>query len=163
MPVEKDEFELVPMSPIRRMERRLEHLESTSGLDAKGFLKEMVDIIKMNQMLVDELAKANDSLRIEISKLPSRLDELVAHLTELLTYIKASATEETVTGSFKPLVEKFDQLIEANKKIADSNQSMLSALEEIDKKLKRPMLPPRPVPRMLPPPPRPLPIKTITQ
>ena len=158
MPVEKSEFELVPMSPIRRLERRLDRVESTSTLDARGFLKEMVDIIKMNQMLVDELAKANDSLRIEISKLPSRLDDLIGHMTELLTYIKASAAEEAVpASSFKPLVEKFDQLIEANKKIVDSNQIMVSVLEQLDKKLKRRPLAHLPVPKMLPPPPKPLP------
>jgi len=160
MEKQHDEFELIPMSPIRRLERRLEHIESTTGIDAKGVLAEMIDIIKMNQMLVDELAKANDALRIEISRLPSKLEELIGHLTELLTYIKASATEETVPGSaFKSLVDKFDLLIEANKKIAEGNQSMLSALEEIDKKLKRPpmpmLAPPKPV-RLLPPPPKPI-------
>jgi len=134
-----EEFELIPMSPIRRLERRMENIESNSGTDTKGVLAEMIDIIKMNQMLVDELAKANDALRIEISRLPAKIEELISHLTELLTYIKASATEETVPSSaFKPLAEKFDQLIETNKKIADGNLNVIAALEEIDKKLKRP-------------------------
>lgn len=157
MPIEKqEEFEIVPMSPIRRLERRLDQLESTSGVDTRSFLKEIVDIIKMNQMLVDELAKANDSLRIEISKLPSKLEELINHLTELLSYIKASAAEEAAPATaFKPLVDKFDKLIEANKRIVEGNQSILSALEEIGQKLKRRPLPPRahmkPV-KMMPPP-----------
>jgi len=157
MPIEKqEEFEIVPMSPIRRLERRLDHIESTSGVDARSFLKDMVDIIKMNQMLVDELAKANDSLRIEISKLPARLEELISHLKELLSYIKASAAEEAVPSTaFKPLVEKFDKLIETNKRVAENNQSMLSALEEINKKLKRRPFRPH-VPVKMPPPPKPM-------
>ncbi len=165
MEKQHEEFELIPMSPIRRLERRLEHIESTTGTDARGILAEMIDIIKMNQMLVDELAKANDALRIEVSRLPSKLEDLISHLTELLTYIKASAIEETVPASaFKPLIDKFDLLIETNKKIAEGNQSVISTLEEIDKKLKRPPLPmlapPQPA-RLLPPLQRPFQPKPI--
>jgi len=147
------------MSPIRRLERRIDQIESTSGgADTKGVLAEMIDIIKMNQMLVDELAKANDALRIELSRLPGRLEELIDRMTELLTYIKASAAEESSpAASFKPLAEKFDLLIEENKRVVESNQSMLLALEEIDKKLRRPAIPMSPQPvRVLPPPQRPI-------
>ncbi|MDI6798554.1 MAG: hypothetical protein QMD12_00955 [Candidatus Aenigmarchaeota archaeon] len=152
----QEEFELIPISPIRRLEKRIEQLESADFIDTKGFLREMVDIIRMNQQLVDELAKANDALRIEISRLPARLEEVVNSINELLTYIKASATEETgapTPMSFKPLTDKLDQLIEQNKKIVESNQALSAVLSEIGEKLKRPlmpirkpMLPPKPMP-----------------
>jgi len=151
----QEEFELIPMSPIRRLEKRIEQLESTGGMDTKGFLREIVDIVRMNQQLVDEIAKANDALRIEVSKLPARLEEVASNLSELLTYIKASATEEggaPVPVSFKPLTDKLEQLIEQNKKIVESNQALSTALAEIGEKLKRPLTPirkptlPRPFP-----------------
>jgi len=143
----REEFELIPVSPIRRLERRIDQLES-GGMDPKGFLKEIIDIIKMNQQLVDELAKANDALRIEISRLPSRLEDVTDNLKELISYIKASAAEEGAPGpSFKPLVDKMDKLIEANTKIVESSQSMLSVLEDIGSKLKRrPLIPVRKLP-----------------
>jgi len=143
----REEFELIPVSPIRRLERRIDQLES-GGVDPKSFLREIIDIIKMNQQLVDELAKANDALRIEISKLPSRLEDVTNNLNELISYIKASVAEEGAPGpSFKPLVDKMDKLIEANTKIVESNQSMLSVLEDIGSKLKRrPLMPIRKLP-----------------
>lgn len=147
MPKDEEEFELVPLSPIRRLEKRIEKLESTSaGLDVKEFFRELVAIIRMNQEIVDELAKANDALRIELSKIPGRLDELTRNLNELLTYIKAAAAEEATQISpeaFKSLAEKMDQLIETNKKIIENNDTMTSLLESIEKKL-RPPLPPKP-------------------
>ena len=140
---EKEEFELVPLSPIRRLEKRIEQLETSPRADSKDLLKEWVEIVKMNQQLVDQLAKADDALRIEISKLPAKIDNLVENLNELLSYIKASATEEaTPAASLKPVADKLDQLIDANKKLFESNQNMLSALEDIGQKLKRPILPP---------------------
>jgi len=156
-----EEYELVAVSPLRRMEKRIEELEqSHATFDVKEFYREMVDIIRMNQQLVDELAKANDALRIELSRLPARIEELVSNLKELLSYIKASATEEqtgmgsggqAVAEGMKPLAQKLDVLIETNKKIVDNNQALLNVLEEMDNKLRRSPMPPpgmrRPMPQ----------------
>ena len=142
---ERDEFELVPLSPLRRLEKRIDQLESTPGGDSKDFVKEIIDIVRMNQQIVDELAKANDSLRIELSKLPSRMDELINNMSELISFIKASATEETSgPTNFQPLVEKFDQLIQENKKIVEINQGLLDSIEQLQSSLKKQALPPRP-------------------
>ena len=149
---EQEEYELIPVSPLRRLEKRIEQVEaSTPAIDVKEVFREVVDIVRMNQQLVDELAKANDALRIELSKLPGRMEEMINNLNELISFIKASASEEAAPSgeSFKPLVDKLDVLIETNKKIIENNQAVLSALGEIDKKLRRP--PPMPVRRpMLP-------------
>jgi len=146
MAVEKqqEEFELIPMSPLRRLEKRIDQLESSPGVDTRDFFREIVDIVRMNQQIVDELAKSSDALRIEISKLPSKIENLVNSLNEMLSYIKASAMEEAGVSSpnFNPLVEKLDQLIEGNKKMVESNQSVLSELDSISRKLVRPALSP---------------------
>jgi len=152
-----DEYELVPMSPLRRMEKRIELLEQSGTMDNKEFYREMVDIIRMNQQIVDEIAKANDALRIEISRLPARMEELISNMKELVSFIKASATEEisSNTESFGPIIGKLDELIQTNKKIAESNQVVMSALDEMDKRFRKPVLPPLPPgrkPLLLPPP-----------
>ncbi|MBI2545264.1 MAG: hypothetical protein HYW22_01535 [Candidatus Aenigmarchaeota archaeon] len=143
---EDDEYELIPMSPIRRLERRMEKLESTSsGLDVGSFFKELVAIIRMNQEIVDELAKSSDSLRIELSKLPAKLDQVTSGLNELLTYIKVAAVEETAKSApedVKLLSDKLDQLVEINKRLAESNENLTALMESMDKKMKP--LPPRP-------------------
>lgn len=140
-----EEFELIPISPMRRLERRLEKMESTKGVDVKEFFGQLVDIVKMNQQLVDELAKANDSLRIEISKLPGKLDELINDLNELLAFIKASAGAEAgeaaSSNNLDPLLKKMDALIEGNKKIVESNESMMDSIDSMSKVRKPPMKP----------------------
>jgi len=147
-----EEYELVPLSPIRKMEKRIRRLEETPGMDSKDFFKEIVEMVRMNQQIVEEIAKANDALRIEISKLPAKLDELIANLNELLSFIKASAVEEGPVGeSMKPMLERMDALIEGNKKIAEGTQAMLDAVDELSEKMKKPAYP-RPPMRLLPPP-----------
>jgi hypothetical protein len=141
------EYELIPVSPLRKLERRMEEIESrSSGLDSKEFYKELVEIIRMNQQLVDELAKANDALRIELSRLPSRLEDMIGKLDELISFIKASAGEDYGAPSIdtmKPLLDKMAEIVDTNKKIAESNQAVLDSIGDMEKKMKRPLpLPP---------------------
>ena len=158
MPEEREEYELIPVSPLRKLEKRIEELEaSRAAVNMREFLKEIVDIIKMNQSLVNELTKANDALRLEIAKLPPKIEELTKGINELIGYIKAAAVEEIpparggVPGeTLKALLEKMNEVSEGNKRIVEVTQAVLSALEEIDKKLRGPpkirrppLLPPR--------------------
>jgi len=147
-----DEYELVPMSPLRRMEKRIELLEQSGTGDNKEFYREMVDIIRMNQQIVDELAKANDALRIEISKLPAKMEELISHMKELISFIKASATEETMgTVASAPTNKKLEELIETNKKIVENNQAVLGVLEDLGRKLTKPPVTPMMMRKPMPP------------
>jgi regulator of replication initiation timing len=148
----EQEFELIPISPLRRLERRIDEVERKSQhFDSKEFYKELVDIIRMNQQIVDEMAKANDALRIELSKLPSRMEQTLARLDELVAFIKASAGDEggEVGGAsgMQPVVEQLAAIAETNKKILETNQALLSATEDLQKKMKRPALPAPPMRR----------------
>lgn len=153
MPLDVDdkEYELIPVSPIRRLEKRLERLESTSTGNTKDFLSDVVDIVKMNQLLVDELAKSNDALRIELSKLPGKLDELIMQMKEIISFIKSAGEEETAPipkDIMKPVVDKLDELIKSNKSMSEKNESLLEVLDEISKRMRRPHVPlarPRPL------------------
>jgi predicted transcriptional regulator len=151
---DQEEYELIPVSPLRRLEKRIEGLETASpGVNVQEIFKEVLEIVRMNQELVDELAKANDALRIEISKLPAKMDDLINNLNELISFIKASATEEVPTGeSYRPIVDKLEELIQTNKKIAEGNQTVLNALEEMNEKLKKPLPPLPPIKKPLLPP-----------
>ena len=148
------EYELIAVSPLRKLEKRMEEIETKSGgMDSKEFYRELVEIIRMNQQLVDELAKANDALRIELSRLPSRLEDMIGKLDELISFIKASASEDYSGGppvmptgpsidSMKPLLDKMAEIVDSNKKIVDSNQAVMESLQDMEKKMKKPPLPP---------------------
>lgn len=156
MPEEEEEFELVPISPLRRLEKRLDKIESTKGVDVKDFFSQLVEIVRMNQQLVDELAKANDALRIELSKLPGKLDDLIGNLNELISFIKASAGSEAAEAAaagadLKPLLKKMDSLIDLNKKIVNSNETMMATMDQLTMKMKRRLPPPSMRKRTLPP------------
>jgi uncharacterized coiled-coil protein SlyX len=140
---EQEEYEIIPVSPLRKLEKKVEQLEaSTSVTNAKDIFKEVVDVMRMNQQIIDDLSKANDALRIELSKLTVKLEELAGSLKELLSYIKASAEEEySQPQDADQVVGKLNELVEANKKVVESNQALLNALGDMDRKMRRPLLP----------------------
>jgi predicted nuclease with TOPRIM domain len=158
---QQDEYELIPLSPLRRLEKRIDEIEKSPDVDVKEFFHELVDILRMNQELVDELVKTNDALRVELSRLPGKIEDLTKNLSELITYIKAAATEEATSGvqpigptveQSPDVVEKLNQLVETNKKIVETNETISDLLETIENRLKpsvairKPMmLPPKPL------------------
>lgn len=151
----EDEYELIQLSPIRKLEKRIAQLESSNvGVDTKAFFQEFVDIVKMNQQLVDEVIKANNTLRVELSRLPGKIEEMSKGVNELLSYIKAAAIEEVnpaATESFKVMPEKMDKLIELNKRIVESNETLANLMDTMDRKMRpvmpfrKPMMPSKPL------------------
>jgi hypothetical protein len=145
----QEEFELIPVTPLRRLEKRIEELERKASINERELYREIIQIVRMNQEIVDALIKANDSLRIELSKLPLKLEELTKKIDELIELIKAAGEEETepkVSVDDKPLIEKIEKLTEINNKILENNEALISLLEEISKKLTKPIppIPPKP-------------------
>jgi ferric iron reductase protein FhuF len=145
----QEEFELIPVTPLRRLEKRIEELEKKASINERELYREIIQIVRMNQEIVDALIKANDSLRIELSKLPLKLEELTKKIDELIELIKVAGEEETeskVSVDNKPLIEKIEKLTEINNKILENNEALISLLEEISKKLTKPLppIPPKP-------------------
>ena len=137
-----EEYEIIPTSPIRRLEKRIEEMESTSTpSEVRKLIEQVIELIKSNQRVIDDIVKSNFELRNELSKLPGKVDELLKSMDEFMELLKASATEEIGGGVSKeamdPVVKKIGELVEQNKKTTEANQAMLTSLDMIDKRLKR--------------------------
>jgi len=144
-----EEYEVVALSPVRRLERRLDQMESgTTAKEINKLVDEMIELIKANQQIVDDLVRANLDLRNEISRIPGKMDELMGTLNEFVSLLKAASQEEvsgTSTDAMKPMADSLNQLVEYNKKIVETNQAVIGSLDGIDKRLKRLyVVPPRP-------------------
>ncbi len=138
----EEEYEIIPTSPLKRLEKRISKVEAaSSSSQIQKLIEQIIELIKSNQRVIDDVIKADSELRNEVSKLPGRIDSLVAGMSEFIELLKASATEETVSGISKdvmsPLVEKMDELVNQNKKNLETSQAVLNSLGMIDNRLKR--------------------------
>ncbi|MBU0530856.1 MAG: hypothetical protein KKC05_04235 [Nanoarchaeota archaeon] len=137
-----EEYEVVPTSPIRNLERRVSRVEtSSSSSEVRRLIEQIIELIKSNQRIIDDVIKADSELRDELSRIPGKIDDLLMSMHEFMELLKTSATEETVSDISKdvmaPVVKKMDELVENTKKNTEVNQAALTSLSIIDKRLKR--------------------------
>lgn len=132
---ETEEFEMIPVSPLRKMEKRLEELErGRESVKIEFLVKEVLDMVKSNQALVDEVIKSDERLRIELEKLPSKIDEMVSAWKEFIAVLKeASGSEGSPSGDTG---RKYDSLLEQNNEMLKANREILVTLESMRRGLK---------------------------
>jgi mevalonate kinase len=138
----EDEYEIIPTSPLRRLEKRISKVEGGSySSEIRRLVEQVIELIKSNQKIIDDSIKANNDLIAEISKVPNKVDDLILEMREFMKLLKVSAEEEEVSSISKevmsPLVDKLSELIDQSKKNFDTNQAALTTLGVIEKRLKR--------------------------
>lgn len=142
MAFEDDEYEIIPTSPVRRIEKRIDKLEQGSyPNEVRKLIEQVVELIKSNQKIIDDSIKANNELRAELAKIPEKIDVLVTHMDDFMKLLEESATEEAVSDvskeTMKPLIDKMGELVDQNKKSFEASQASLATLDMIEKRLKR--------------------------
>ena len=140
--MEEEEYEIIPTSPIRRLEKRVDKMESSTGTsEVRKLIDQVIELIKANQRVIDDIVKSNFELRNDIAKIPGKVDQLLGSMNEFMELLKTSATEETVSEISKdvmaPVVDRMTELVTQNKKNLEMSQAMLTSLDTIDKRLKR--------------------------
>jgi len=142
----EEEYEVIPTSPLRRIEKRMSKLEdASSSSEVRRLIEQIIELIKSNQRVIDDIIKSDAELRNEVSKLPGKIDDLVTSMNEFVEMLKASAGEESAAGVsagitkevITPLVDKMNKFIEVSRKSQEIGQATLASLGVIDKRLKR--------------------------
>lgn len=137
-----EDYEVIPTSPIRRLEKRMETMEDTSSTSqVQKLMEQVIELIKSNQRIIDDVVKANSELRDELSKVPGKIDKLLDTMNEFMDLLRLASEEEDRGGlgpeAFKPMVDKMTEMVEQNKKSLEANHTMVAAMETIDKRMKR--------------------------
>lgn len=140
----EDEYEVIPTSPLRHLEKRMSKMETvSSSAETRHLIEQIIELIKSNQRIIDDVVKADAELRHELTAIPGKIDELIANISEFIDILKASATEDAgglSKEALDPLLKKITELVEQNKKHQEIGQATLTSLETIDKRLKRSMV-----------------------
>jgi methyl-accepting chemotaxis protein len=136
-----DEYEIIPTSPLRRLEKRINQVEKTSiSSETHKLIEQITELIKSNQKLTDEVIKSNSELKDDISKIPGKIDELISSMHEFMEAIKESAAKDNsadISSAMQPLVGKVSEMVDLNRKSIEVGQATLASLGIIDKRLKR--------------------------
>ena len=125
----EEDYELVPMGPIRKLEKKIESIESISGAEAT---KGLVEVIKSNQTIVDEMIKVNSDLIDRVTKLMGSVDALSENLTDFMERLEMAGD----SSSGEQSEEKVEKMTEKMKKLEKKiNALILTTMPNM--KLKR--------------------------
>lgn len=103
---EEEEYELVPLSPVRRLEKRMERLEKVGT--SQEMAKELIDIVRSNQQVVDDIVKINSEIINKVSELAMSVRDLSDKINDFMERIEVAPEEAEKEDRTKEIEEKFD-------------------------------------------------------
>ena len=145
MPEEDVSYEIIPVTPIKKLEERIEKIESAGTMpQLQNLINQIIELIRNNQKIVNDVIQANADLRNEFSKLPSKIDELIDTMNNFLSLVEAAGREEITAPQpqqpspdmFKPMVEELKKISDQNQRVIESNQIVLEELDKMNKRIK---------------------------
>jgi hypothetical protein len=98
--MEEEEYELVPLSPLRRMEKRMDRLEKSGT--SNDMVRELIDVVRTNQQIVDDMVKINSDIINKIGELTASVNQSMAKIDEFLNRVEVGGAEEPVAEEIKP-------------------------------------------------------------
>jgi len=114
----EEEYELVPIGPIRKLERKIEQMESFGGGEST---KALIEVVKSNQSIVDEMIKVNSDLVDRVAKLMESVNALDENLTDFMRKLEVAsesdAGEEAAKKSEENSVKVNEKLAKLEKRL----------------------------------------------
>lgn len=124
MPIEEEEYELVPVGPLRRIEKRVEKIER--GGSSNEMVKELIDVVRTNQKIVDEIVKINNEMINKVSDLSGKVAELTEKMNDFLARVEIGEPAETPVSQEQKSPEMGLRIEKLEKRI---NSLLLSAMK----------------------------------
>jgi uncharacterized protein YeeX (DUF496 family) len=129
----EEEYEVVPVTPIKHLEKRLKKLEEEREMvSLRGFVHEVMDLVKSNQGLIDEIVRADNRLRDELSRIPTKIDELLAEWKDFISLLREIG--KAPAGVSTDVAGRLDRLIEQNEEMIENQREILKAIGTIKRK-----------------------------
>jgi hypothetical protein len=137
-------YEIIPITPMKKLEERVEKMESAgSSVNLQSLINQIIELIRSNQKIVNDIIQANSGLRSELSKLPPKIDDLVGTMNKFLSLVEAAGKEEFSAPAqqanadmLKPVVDELKKISDQNQKLVENNQTVMDELNKMSKRLK---------------------------
>ena len=119
-----DEYELVPLSPIRRLEKRMERVErSGTGQET---IHDLVEVVRANQHVIDDIVKMNSDMLNKVTDLVGKVTVMTEKVTEFMERLEVSGNSEETTAASDDAKRFEEKLSKMEKKI---NSLILSGIQ----------------------------------
>ena len=133
-----DYYELTPVAPIKKLKKELEELKkqvskTETTIQYGEIMKEVMEAIKINQRIVEEMVKSNAALQTKMAEtiiVMNRLIEEIQTMSEAFKKAAEALVVETKTEKTESLLNK---LLEQMTKMLKQNEMIIDSLTKLEK------------------------------
>ena len=148
--MDDDDYEVIPMGPIRKLERRVENLQeqqeqteqSGGGAGNEELVRDIMDIMKSNQKIVNDMTESTHELRNSVEDLTNKMDSVIDNMNDFMDLLNQASEmdmEGEVAGNIETRVanaigDKMDEMVSevktSNERIADNLENLNSQMRK---------------------------------
>jgi len=149
-----DYYELSPISPIKKLKKEIEELKKSMEKNQANFqyqeiMKEVMEAIKINQRITEEIIKSNASLQTKISEMIIVMNRLIEEINTMSESFKKAAEALVMESKTERTEEMLNKVLENLVKLLNQNQTIIDSLTKLEKQmlqrqLMKPQAPPVP-------------------
>lgn len=141
---DSDEYEVIPLDPIRKLERRMNEMEEKSNLSREeSLIRDVVDIMKTNQQMVNNMVDGTNNLKNSVEDLTHKMDTIIDDIGEFLDLLEEASEaslEQDINRNIKdslvePLTDKMGEIVETNQQMLEGLSSVGEHLGKMETKL----------------------------
>ncbi|MCK5040466.1 MAG: hypothetical protein KAR87_05870 [Candidatus Aenigmarchaeota archaeon] len=141
----EDDYERVPVysSRRRRADNKTDAHESTNyAKKIESFTDRMFDITELNQKIIDDVVRSNQSLREDLAVLIGKMENLTKKMDGFVDLMNqameidsgSSASKEVMDAISKPIVENMKALVSSNQ---ETSETIVQSMNDMSKMLRR--------------------------
>jgi archaellum component FlaC len=141
-----DDYEVVPIGPIRRLEKRMDNIqEKAQGGGAQAneeLIRDIMDIMKSNQKIVNDMTESTHELKNSVEDLTHKMDEVVDNMNSFMDLLKDASEvdmEGEIVGNMQGRIAEAvgDRMQDVTDDMKRSNREIISSLGELNKTIRR--------------------------
>jgi chromosome segregation ATPase len=123
----KEEYEVIPLDPIRALEKRVKKIEES--IQEKSVGNEYIELVKTNQQVVADLIRLNTGIIDKLNNLASKIEELVKSIDEFLNKFEI----EIENGGKES--KRVKELEEENQRLREAQEELLDKISKLEKRI----------------------------
>ncbi len=142
-----EDYEVVPVGPIRKLERRIDEIQEQS-LEAQGsahkdeLIRDVLDIMKSNQKIVNDMTESTHELKNSVEDLTHKMDQTIDNMNafmDLLNEASEMDMEGEIIGDMEGRIAeaigtKMDQVAQ---NMNQSNQEIVNQLNNLNESIRK--------------------------
>jgi len=139
-----EDYEVVPMGPIRKLERRMTDIESqaTEGGADEEVIRDVLDIMKSNQKIVNDMTESTHQLKNSVEDLTHKMDEVVGNMNSFMELLREASEMdmegEVVSDIQGQLTESLgNQMEEAMSGLQEQNKEIVESLDQLNDTMRK--------------------------